>query len=333
MHKTRLSLTAISLAFLVSNCFCPAIQAQTSNYEFTVIVPLDEFAVKNAAQNDTLKSLNTIFFAALDAQEYDATPLYNALKNRKNLNWFADKNCTQPIKVNFKMCDTLLRAGKIEGVTCSEQVNGSDFVVAYALRHFVKYNAATQKMNLEVVAIAPIVTRYNTKGQKYRHYLGWLSLNSEKNGIPNPAAKDNFAFAKRTTLFIKNSDAKPLVESAVPLSQTLFEAAQQKKIKIYDSHSATEPLSAQAFADMQVARMDTVVTYNPETYEESMKIVKNEGVKAANICGLRYNLVYSFDEKNFTLTAKIEGLGIEEQNKDKDGKILYQTPAFYIKPE
>ena len=259
---------------------------------------------------------------------------YDALRHRKNLNWFADKNCTRPTKVDFRHCDTLLKDGKFFNATCSEGLSNGD-IVAYALRHLVKYNPVTQKMSAEVVALAPIFTRYNTKGQKYQHCLGWLKLPlSDKNTTENSAESIDFAFAKRTTLYIKNSDIQANSKAVTePLSQTLFAAAQQQKQKTYQSYVPYPPISEKAFAEMQIKRLDTVVTYNPESYEESIKVIESEGIKSADICGLMYHLLYSFDEKTFKFTTKIENIGIEEEHKDKNGKFMYRNTAFCIKPE
>ena len=77
------------------------------------------------------------------------------------------------------------------------------------------------------------------------------------------------------------------------------------------------------------ASVDTVTTFDPETYEETIQVVRNE-LNPEDIKRFRIKEVWFFDEETSTLQVRILGIAALQDVKDDNGNFLYELPMFWV---
>jgi hypothetical protein len=313
--------------------------AQTTEHEFTAILPLDKMTVQHNSKStapDTLLNMHTVSFAAMNMLQYAETPVFDLLDKCKKLQWYSDKNCTQPLHKSIQeIGETVDTVVTYNPETYLEQIKivrneiNSDAIVGYAARHIIEYDAATQKATATVSAIAPVRAWYNTKGGKEYQYLAWVKM-------PLPA--QNFladvAFAKRATLSIKNEDFIA-TNKAQTLANSIYTDTKKGAWQALSPTdiSTNTPFTKAEFDNLGNTQLDTIVTFDPKTFAQKMQIVQTQGLKPENISRVRFKMLYFFDDKTLKLTCKIERIGIEHNALNLEGAFRYRATAFYIKPK
>ena len=102
----------------------------------------------------------------------------------------------------------------------------------------------------------------------------------------------------------------------------------------YKDKGITQPLSAKDINDL-IAVTDTIITFNPDTYEEMVQIVRNQ-ISLNNINGLRVNQVIYYDKKKENFNTRIISVAPlllkEKVISIKPRKVIKNfRPLFWIK--
>ena len=122
----------------------------------------------------------------------------------------------------------------------------------------------------------------------------------------------------------------PFAYPEKPFFSILMEAAINGDITVYsaedDKFSAM--LDASEVATMG-ASVDTVTTFDPDTYEETIQVVRNE-LNPEDIKRFRIKEVWFFDEETSTLQVRILGIAALQDVKDDNGNFLYELPMFWV---
>lgn len=110
----------------------------------------------------------------------------------------------------------------------------------------------------------------------------------------------------------------------------LMDAAVNGDITVYSTENDkfTDKLSPNEVATMG-ATVDTVITFDPETYEEQMQIVRNE-LNPEDVKRFRMKEVWFFDEETSTLQVRILGIAPLIDVKDENGNFRYEKPMFWV---
>ncbi len=115
-----------------------------------------------------------------------------------------------------------------------------------------------------------------------------------------------------------------------PLFTILMDAAMDSEIKVYSTED--DKFSARLEPD-EVATMgatvDTVITFDPETYEEQIQIVRNE-LNPEDVKRFRLKEVWFFDEETSTMQVRILGIAPLIDVKDDNGNFKYEKPMFWV---
>jgi gliding motility associated protien GldN len=115
-----------------------------------------------------------------------------------------------------------------------------------------------------------------------------------------------------------------------PLFTILMDAAMDNEMKVYstedDKFSAR--LEPGEVATMG-ATVDTVITFDPETYEEQIQIVRNE-LNPEDVKRFRLKEVWFFDEETSTMQVRILGIAPLIDVKDDNGNFKYEKPMFWV---
>lgn len=115
-----------------------------------------------------------------------------------------------------------------------------------------------------------------------------------------------------------------------PLFTIFQEAAESGEITVYSTEDDkfSIPLTPDEVASMG-ASVDTIATVDPETYEETFQIVRNE-VNPSDVKRFRLKEVWFFDEESSTLQVRILGIAPLIEEFDDNGNFKYERPMFWV---
>lgn len=115
-----------------------------------------------------------------------------------------------------------------------------------------------------------------------------------------------------------------------PFFTILMEAAEAGEIQAYSTED--DKFSAKLTSD-EVASMgatiDTVVVFDPETYEEQIQIVRND-INPEDVKRFRLKEVWFFDEETSTLQVRVLGIAPLLDVRDENGNFKFEKPMFWV---
>ncbi|MCR9289398.1 MAG: gliding motility protein GldN [Bacteroidetes bacterium] len=115
-----------------------------------------------------------------------------------------------------------------------------------------------------------------------------------------------------------------------PFFSILMDASVNEEITVYSTEDDkfTSPLTADEVASMG-ATIDTVITFDPETYEEQIQIVRND-LNPEDVKRFRLKEIWFFDEETSTMQVRILGIAPLIDVKDENGNFRYEKPMFWV---
>ncbi|NNE29285.1 MAG: gliding motility protein GldN [Saprospiraceae bacterium] len=122
----------------------------------------------------------------------------------------------------------------------------------------------------------------------------------------------------------------PFAYPEMPFFSILMDAAINGDITVYSAEDDkfSSKLDASEVSTMG-ASVDTVTTFDPDTYEETIQVVRNE-LNPEDIKRFRIKEVWFFDEETSTLQVRILGIAPLQDVKDDNGNFLYELPMFWV---
>ncbi len=115
-----------------------------------------------------------------------------------------------------------------------------------------------------------------------------------------------------------------------PFFSILMDAATGGEITVYSTEDDkfSSKLTPDEVASMG-ATIDTVITFDPETYEEQIQVVRND-INPEDVKRFRMKEVWFFDEETSTLQVRILGIAPLIDKNDENGNFLYEKPMFWV---
>jgi gliding motility associated protien GldN len=115
-----------------------------------------------------------------------------------------------------------------------------------------------------------------------------------------------------------------------PFFSILMDAAIGGEITAYSTEDDkfSSKLTPDEVATMG-ATIDTVITFDPETYEEQIQVVRND-INPEDVKRFRMKEVWFFDEETSTLQVRILGIAPLIDKNDENGNFLYEKPMFWV---
>ena len=122
----------------------------------------------------------------------------------------------------------------------------------------------------------------------------------------------------------------PFAYPEMPFFSILMDAAINGDITVYSTEDDkfSSSLQANEVASMG-ATVDTVITFDPETYEEQIQVVRNE-LNPEDVKRFRIKEVWFFDEQTSTLQVRVLGIAPLIDVKDENGNFRYEKPMFWV---
>ncbi|MDX2136352.1 MAG: gliding motility protein GldN [Saprospiraceae bacterium] len=78
-----------------------------------------------------------------------------------------------------------------------------------------------------------------------------------------------------------------------------------------------------------LSKTDTVVTFDPETYEEKVQVVRND-INYDDVKRIRLKEIWFFDKESSQLQVRILGIAPLIDVTDNNGNFLFEKPLFWI---
>jgi gliding motility associated protien GldN len=115
-----------------------------------------------------------------------------------------------------------------------------------------------------------------------------------------------------------------------PFFTILMDGAINEEITVYSTEDDkfTSPLTPDEVASMG-ATVDTVITFDPETYEEQIQVVRND-LNPEDVKRFRMKEIWFFDEETSTMQVRILGIAPMIDVKDENGNFRYEKPMFWV---
>jgi gliding motility associated protien GldN len=117
-----------------------------------------------------------------------------------------------------------------------------------------------------------------------------------------------------------------------PFFKILSDAATKGDLPVYctdeDGAKFKKRLSTDDVLSM-LSKTDTVVTFDPETYEEKVQIVRND-INWEDVKRFRIKEVWFFDKETSMLQVRILGIAPMIDVRDNEGNFRFEKPMFWV---
>ncbi len=115
----------------------------------------------------------------------------------------------------------------------------------------------------------------------------------------------------------------------LPFINVILDAAMEDQIQLYstiDDKFKTE-LEVDEVSSMGTS-VDTIITFDPDTYEEKIKVVRND-LNWEDIKRFRLKEVWFFDEETSMMLVRILGVAPLKEEYDDNGNFKFEYPMFW----
>ncbi len=121
----------------------------------------------------------------------------------------------------------------------------------------------------------------------------------------------------------------PFVNPNRPFFQIIADLALNGDITVYKADDFKKPMSIED-VQKQMSTIDTIIIYNEETYEETVKIVHND-INYEDIKLYRVKEVWFFDEESSRMLVRVLGIApVKDVYDPETGELKYQLPLFWV---
>lgn len=122
----------------------------------------------------------------------------------------------------------------------------------------------------------------------------------------------------------------PFTYPEMPFFTIVMDAAINGEITVYSTEDDkfTYKLEPDEVASMG-ASVDTVITFDPETYEEQIQVVRND-LNPEDVKRYRLKEIWFFDEESSTMQVRILGIAPLIDVKDDNGNFRYEKPMYWL---
>lgn len=147
-----------------------------------------------------------------------------------------------------------------------------------------------------------------------------------------PIREADIAWEKRMwrILDVREKINLPFVNPNRPFFNILLESIENGDMVAFKGNSDkfTDALS-QDDLNKIIFRIDTTVVFDPETYEEEIKVVRSV-INYEDIRRYRIKEIWFFDEETSTMRNRILGIAPIKDELDDNGNFKYELPLFWV---
>jgi gliding motility associated protien GldN len=156
---------------------------------------------------------------------------------------------------------------------------------------------------------------------------------TERRVLPYQPVRESDIFWERRIwriLDVREKMNLPFIYPEDPFFKILSDAAIKGDIRVFDAENDKfqKLLTGDEVAN-QLSTVDTAITFDPETYEEQVKIVRNE-TNWEDVKRFRLKEVWFFDKESSVMQVRILGIAPLIDVKDDEGNLRYEKPMFWV---
>ncbi|MBL7782523.1 MAG: hypothetical protein JNM22_14955 [Saprospiraceae bacterium] len=284
----------------------------------------------------TLKLLRTSKNEAYWSSAYLADLVFQAAMNGQ-LPVFKDPLCQQALAIEniYPGKDTIVTFDpetyeEKKAIVWVEPMPLYEFK-AWRLRQVLAYHRKDARWSTTVEAIAPLFTVKNSNGDSIGlRPLFWFRPDNKRQNLHSNHvvwAKQVVNRGPRTQLILDDLKLVKVTDGFQrPMEHQIRTLGNNFKIPFYGHDN--EPLLTDKQRQEMISRTDTVVTFDPETYEETIQVVHNE-LNASQVRKLRLIQNWYWDERKHQLSICLNVAGALIDVLGNDGNYRYTMPLFY----
>jgi gliding motility associated protien GldN len=159
------------------------------------------------------------------------------------------------------------------------------------------------------------------------------NIMSERRVLAHPPVRESDIFSEKRIWRIIDVREKmnlPFAYPEEPFFKILIDAATSGNLPVYSTvdDKFKKRLSTEEVLNL-CSKIDTIMTINPVTYEEEIKIVRDE-INFEDIKRFRIKEVWYFDKQTSTMRVRILGIAPLKNVIDDNGNFRYETPLFWV---
>lgn len=159
------------------------------------------------------------------------------------------------------------------------------------------------------------------------------TLKQTKRILPYEHVRESDVFWKKRVwrvIDVREKMNKSFAYPLRPLFQIFIDAIknEEKPMRVFADEDFKSELSLEQI-DKQLFKMDTILIPDPVTYENVMKVVKND-LNFEDIVRYRVKEVWFFDKQSSTMKVRILGIAPLITLKADGGATIGETPVFWV---
>ena len=147
-----------------------------------------------------------------------------------------------------------------------------------------------------------------------------------------PIREADISWQKRLwrILDVREKKNLPFMNPLRPFFNILLESVENGDIAAFKGNSDDfKERMLQDDLDKIIFRIDTTVVFDPETYEEEIKVVRSE-INYEDIKRFRLKEIWFFDEETSTMKVRLMGIAPIKDEYDDNGNFKYEIPLFWV---
>lgn len=207
-----------------------------------------------------------------------------------------------------------------------------DQLEVFKIKQLIYYNNKTKQLGSMPIAIAPMLTVRNKKGEVEKHTaVFWLSINALEASLD--LNKSIYDYAIRMTRSISEKEMKVVKGKGtlgdVVKDMVTYATQNPKKVKLYQNIGYMEAMTEEEVANFG-SSVDTIITFDPKTFEEIVQVVTDK-FDPKDVCSLGLVQDWVWDAKEQQLNIRLIAYAPIKHQKDKfipEGRFI---PLFYKK--
>ena len=244
-------------------------------------------------------------------------------------------------KMGFSSIDTVITFDPetLEETFAVVRTDPSSNITSFKIKQWWYFNKTTNSFSSIVKAVGPLKDILSNDGTSVvrTKLLFWIDVEQAADQDFN-FNQANVIWAKETINSVSFEDSKKIKGNKRKTFKNLaFQHPKKGKSQVLENESwyayCAESISKDDVNKLLSASKDSIITYDPETYKETIDIIKTPKVKFKDFKHYRVHQHWYFDKTQNILASKLITIGPLWEVNDEKGKLKYRKALYYIRGE
>ncbi len=215
-------------------------------------------------------------------------------------------------------------------------INPAD-IKAFRTHQAIYFDKKSGTYQTRLLALAPLVTITDPTGKVVNSTpLAWLAMDgklpsgfsAQSPDVPwSVLLLDRDKPVEISKLKVKKDDLKK------PFAEQFFQNVIATKLPVESAREGygCGKLLSKKDIEAEYTAIDTIITFDPETYVETMQVIKND-FKPADLKRLLLTQEWYFDDRRKMLCNRLKAMSPLQDRYDETGKtLMYTYPLYYLR--